>query len=337
MKMTKIFLKTAVIFLSVILFNGCGLAIWNKGDYFNTDLETDAFMGGKIKKVAVLVFSDGKSYDGSGSLRFQEGWYPEEVDSGTDFEPDPSLKEQSLKLASLISDVFKEKGYESQVIQTNHDGDYETDDCIEMAKKAGADAVYIVNYKGLHKWNRMDSQTSSTSVSGNVQTTTTTTNYTKFEGFLYLPQAGMFRVSDSKQIWNFSWYGFIEEAHLPNLFVGFTSFTQKMIAGELGGGTANAHVVTTKLLFDPPYWKGSYFPIPDRKGLFGPEGVASEAAPVTTPEVAPVATPEVAPTPAPVAEPVPETPAEQSGIVATPLEASPEPEVAPTPEVAPAP
>ncbi len=283
--MKRLFQLSLYIFISAIVFNGCGLQgfrTWYKGKYFNSALAKD-FKERDIKKIGVYVFSDGAAKDAKGGSRGFDGfltniykpgfgtkgiskedvsldkkYYPEDVTLGSAFNPDTSNSGPSSELAIQIAKKLTAMGYVARdVLGLGHSGTVSLDQCIKDAKSKNYDAAFVVYYSGLDKWPEYSGKEITSSL--------ITTHVTIYDGFLYIPNAALFAVKDGARLWNNSYYGIVENAHFFNISAEpYTKLVHKAIIHNGDETYIKAAPKAVKLLFEPEYWQDSFAPLPIR-------------------------------------------------------------------------
>lgn len=288
--------------ISSLLSSGCtGLKMWEKGDYFQSDVAKD-FDVNEVRRVGVYVYSNGEAIDGtsrpfdvtelleqivllpvqllSGSFTFggpQIGFttkfYPSKVTTETVMETDTSNAGPSLELANKIKSKLNEFGYLAETItDLGHDGDISVEQCIVHARENRYDAAFVVYYSGLSRWTKFAGTSTRTTydyVSG-TNTTINTTHVDVFNGYLYLPNTTMFATESGKVLWKNWYYGVYENAHIINLAgEEFTAVANSVIYPMADEDYFKASTKAVETIFAPTAWPDSFTEFPkrgDRKG-----------------------------------------------------------------------
>lgn len=281
----------AIVAVASMLSSGCaGLKLWQKGRHFQTSLDP-AYAPDSVSKVAVYVFSEGEPIDGkdipvdaldvigsilmlpikllSGDFSFggtqiglHQSFFPHKVATDLTMEPDMSNAGPSLELANNIREHLAEKGYPATVISTiEHKGEIPMSQVLAHARSEGYDAAFVVYYAGLKSW----TEYAGTEVYTRGRTTVTQTNVNVYNGFLFLPNAGLFDVNTGKMMWSYSNYGIVQKAHTPNISgEPFVVVSSESLVKKGGDDYFVAAKNAAKLMFDPEHWPQSYIDLPSR-------------------------------------------------------------------------
>lgn len=276
---------------AAILLPGCGgLKVWQNGRHFQTSL-SPKYAADSVDKVAVYVFSEGEAVNGqdipmdaldivgsilmlpikllSGDFSFggtqiglHQSHFPYKVERGVTFEPDSRNAGPSLELANAVKEHLSDKGYPATVITTMpHTGEIPLADVLAHARNEGYDVAFVVYYKGLSSWTEYAG--TETHYSG--RTRIVTTNVNVFNGFLFIPNAGMFDVNTGEQLWKYNNYGMVQKAHLPNLAgEPFVAVVSEALVRNGGDDYFIAAKKAATLLFDPEHWQKSFIEIPQK-------------------------------------------------------------------------
>jgi hypothetical protein len=235
---------TLVFIVFLLLLQGCGISgfmLSDRGQYFHTTI-CENFKEKKIEKIAVFVYSNGKN-DEYSTYSISKSYYPPKITKELVYNPDSTNSGPSMELALQIVDEFKEKGYYAKDIQElGHHGEIKYKNIIDVAKKQGFDAAFIVYYTGVNK--RLF-------------------YYSYNYGYLYLPNAALFSTKNDELLWSTQFYGLVEKAHYLNFSgQGFNTVIMEVV-NDFGDVTYPSAAKKAKdVLFKPKYFPKSYIEIP---------------------------------------------------------------------------
>lgn len=282
---------------AAFLFQGCtGLKMWEKGDYFQTELSKDYDIN-KVGKIGIYVYSDGETIDGSdrpfdvaelveqivllplqlasgsfsfgrSQIGFNTKFYPSSLTKETVMEPDTSNSGPSLELANKLKIKLGEFGYNPEIVtDLGHNGEISVEQCLAHAKENRYDAAFIVYYSGLSRWTKFGGTSTRTAYdyATGYNTTITTTLVDVFNGYLYLPNATMFSTESGEVLWKNWYYGIYEHAHLPNLAgETFTKVADDLIYPLTDDDYFKASTKAVEAMFAPTAWPDSFVELPKR-------------------------------------------------------------------------
>jgi len=267
MRKSSIFL-TISLAVSAALFSSCsGLAVWNMGKYFKTELAPDADKR-DISTVGVYVFSDGAAIDAGNEhfVGFDKSWWPKEIHTSSVFEPDTANSGPSLELGTAISQELEDRGYKAKVIgDLGHSGEVSVEQVLKHAKEKGLDAVFIAHYSGVSSWTEYAGETYGYRV--------VITNYNVVEGYIYIPNAMFYDLKRNDVVWKNSYYGLTEKAHSPNI-VGdpFNELASDAVKNTADETYLKAAPKAAKSIFSPALWPKSFKAFPVKEGFTPSQG-----------------------------------------------------------------
>lgn len=285
------------IFSVVVALSGCmGMKVWEKGDYFQSDLSNE-FKPEEVSKIGIYVFSEGEPVDGSdrpfdiaelmqqilllpvslatGQFSFGQAqvglskkFYPPAVTKGLVMEPDTSNSGPSLELANKVKEKLNEYGYTGEVVtELGHGNEISTQQCLQHAKEAGYDGALVIYYAGLSKWTKFAGTETHTYYRGSGgSTSVTTTLYDIINGYLYLPNATLFSTKSEDILWSNWYYGIYENAHLFNLSgEEFTDISDDVLFPLTDEDYFKAANKAAAMIFEPAAWPDSFNKFPKRE------------------------------------------------------------------------
>lgn len=260
----NIFLQCVGLTLLMVVNSGCfrGLAVWEKGKYFQTEVASDA-KERDLETVGVYCFSDGEAMNATYSFNgFSASWWPREVRPGVTFYPDTTNSGPSLELATAIASELNDRGYVAKAVSTlGHGRDITIEEVLQHAKENGYDAAFITSYKGLTSWSEITGITTGYR--------SKTIHVGVYEGYLFLPNSGFFDLKKGDQVWKSSYYGIVENATLPNLVNSpFVEVATDQLVGNGEENYVKSAPKAAEIIFKPSLWPESFkeFPAKEEAG-----------------------------------------------------------------------
>jgi hypothetical protein len=257
---TSILGLIALLIVGTVTSSGCsGLFLWEKGKFYHSEVLDSATLAAKdIRTVGVYAFSDGDPVEHTMVIGLSMSDWPSEVSSDASFDPDTSLAGPSLEISNAMVKQLNDRGYNATAVtDLGHNGDITVDQCLKNAQSHGYDGAFIIYYKGIKNWQ----QETGSSTAGNI----TTINLTEHDGFLYIPNATFFETKTGNQLWKNSYYGLVENAHLPNLSnQSFVKVVEQSMTDNDAGTYIEAAPKAASILLAPSLFPGTTKPFPGK-------------------------------------------------------------------------